>query len=155
MKLYLAQHGEAAPKDIDPERNLTDNGRDEVRAIARKLEACRVSFMRVLHSGKPRAQQTAEILAENVAPESVIASHGSINPLDLPAVIAEEIDQWNQDTLVVGHLPFMAKLVTLLVAGHEEPVVVSYRPGAVVCLEKNGGDEWRVAWMLTPALAQA
>lgn len=155
MKLYLVQHGDAVTKDIDPERPLSDQGVHDVGAIAGHLKATVPVVAHIIHSGRLRAQQTAEILAKTAFPQAVIAVHDSINPLDLPTVVAEEIDQWQEDTIVVGHLPFLAKLVTLLVADHEEPVVVAYSPGTVVCLEQDTDLDWRIAWMLTPQLAGA
>jgi phosphohistidine phosphatase len=151
MKLYLVQHGDAVTKDIDPERPLSERGIQDVGAIAGHLKATVPGVAQIIHSGKLRAQQTAEILAKTAFPQAVIAVSDSINPLDLPTVIAEEIDQWQEDTMIVGHLPFLAKLVTLLVADHEEPVVVAYSPGTVVCLD-NKEKEWRIEWMLSPAL---
>jgi phosphohistidine phosphatase len=154
MKLYLAQHGEAASKDVDPERGLTDLGKKDVAAIAAHLKSCGFSVTQVFDSGKLRAHQTAGILAGALAPGVTIAVHESINPLDLPTVIAEEIEQWNEDTLVVGHLPFMAKLATLLVTNHEEPPVVNFTPGTVVCLKKTAEAAWCIAWVLPPELVR-
>ena len=34
MKLYLVPPGDAVAKEVDPERPLSDRGRDEVRAMA-------------------------------------------------------------------------------------------------------------------------
>jgi phosphohistidine phosphatase len=155
MKLYLAQHGDAAGKDVNPERGLTDQGRSDINAVAAHLKTCGITVSQVLDSGKLRAQQTARILADSLAPGVTIATHESINPLDLPTVIAEEIEQWDQDSLIVGHLPFLAKLLTLLVTDREEPTVASFTPGTVACLEKTEEAEWHIAWLLPPSLASA
>jgi phosphohistidine phosphatase len=55
------------------------------------------------------------------------------------------------DTMVVGHLPFMAKLVSHLVTGDDSPTLVAYQPGAVVCLELIEKD-WQINWMVRPEL---
>ena len=83
-----------------------------------------------------------------------LETHGSINPMDMPTVIAEEIGQWQQDVLIVGHLPFLAKLVTLLVSDHEDPAIVSFTPGTMVCLEQIDIGEWQINWMLRPELLE-
>ena len=67
MKLYLVQHGEAKSKDEDEKRPLTDQGRQGVERVAAFLKGAGVETKRVIHSGKLRAEQTAEILA-NLAP---------------------------------------------------------------------------------------
>jgi phosphohistidine phosphatase len=57
MKLYLVQHGDALPKDIDPDRPLSNVGHAEVGLLA-ELLAGHMNISRVLHSGKTRARQT-------------------------------------------------------------------------------------------------
>ena len=34
MNVYLVQHGEAKPKDVDPSRSLTERGREETERVA-------------------------------------------------------------------------------------------------------------------------
>ena len=61
MWLYLVQHGEATSEEEDPERPLTERGVVDVHRVARKAaEAGIVTAVRVVHSGKTRARQTAE-----------------------------------------------------------------------------------------------
>ena len=52
--------------------------------------------------------------------------------------------------MFVGHLPFVGKLVAHLIAGNENIGVVSFTPGTVVCLERDGNDIWSVAWEVRP-----
>ena len=66
MKLYLAQHGEALSRQEDPERPLSEQGVQDVRAVAAFLGDAGIKLARVWHSGKRRAEQTAEILARVV-----------------------------------------------------------------------------------------
>ena len=155
MKLYLVQHGEAVAKDLDPERPLTDKGREDISRMGRFLANGGVSVERVLHSGKLRAQQTAELLAAAIAPRVEIETSGLINPNDNPAAFDWQSDSWDQDILVVGHLPFLGKLVAHLVTGDVERSVVVYQPGSVVCLEHGTGDDgdgWQLNWMVRPEL---
>jgi phosphohistidine phosphatase len=152
MRLYLVQHGEAKPKDQDPERSLTDQGRSDVGRLAAFLKGAGVSVSRVVHSGKLRARQTAEIMAQAIASGVRLEISDIINPLDPPDSLAKQIGDWNADTLVAGHLPFMSKLVALLITGDPEYAVASYQPGSVVCLERNTDGQWAVVWMLRPEL---
>lgn len=151
MRLYLVQHGEAVDKGIDPERPLSGQGREDVSAMAGRLADAGIRVERVWHSGKLRAHETATALAKAVSqgrrPEAITG----IRPNDDVAVFAQDADVWDQDTLVVGHLPFMGRLVAYLVTGDAEVPLVAYRPGSVVCLERDGGD-WLLQWMLRPGL---
>jgi phosphohistidine phosphatase len=52
--------------------------------------------------------------------------------------------------MIVGHLPFMEKLASLLVAGSEDADIVAFQMGGVVCLERDDVGVWRVRWMVTP-----
>ena len=112
MKLYLVQHGEALEKDVDPARPLTDRGRAEVERVAAFLGGAGVRVAQVLHSGKLRAEQTAEVLAPAVGAAGRVEKTGDIDPLDPPLAFELTVNEWTEDTMVVGHLPFMGKLVS-------------------------------------------
>ena len=152
MKLYLVQHGEAAAKEIDPERPLTQRGHDDVGRVAAALARAGIDGPSIVHSGKLRARQTADILGAAIAPGSDAAAIGSIDPLDDPAGFDWRQTSGGEDTMLVGHLPFMARLAALLVTGDAEQALVEFRPGSVLCLESDDSDSWRVAWMLRPEL---
>jgi phosphohistidine phosphatase len=152
MKLYLQRHGLALPKQIDPDQALSDEGRQGIMRLAEFLKQ-RAQATRVYHSGKRRAQQTAEIVASVMAPGKSIERLPGIEPMDLPISIAKQIEQWNDDTLVVGHLPFMARLVSLLVSGGEDAYAVTFQqPGTIVCLQGDVNIGWSIDWVLTPEL---
>ena len=150
MKLYLAQHAEALGKDEDPERPLSDQGRRDVAAIAALAGKAGLRVARVWHSGKLRAAQTAQILAKVMLPRGKIASIGGINPNDAVEDFIADADVWQDDTLVVGHLPFMSRLVALLLAGDPARELVRYSPGSIACLERSGEHGWVLLWMLRP-----
>ena len=152
MKIYLVQHGEAAAKEVEPERPLTEQGMKEVQRIAGALKRAGVEVKRVIHSGKLRAQQTAEILAIEIAPRLQLETSDLINPNDNPGAFDLQTDVGNTDAVVVGHLPFMAKLVSHLVTGVESQTLVAYQPGSIVCLELIEKDNWQINWMLRPEL---
>lgn len=150
MKLYLVQHGEALPGDVDPERPLSQQGQQDVQAMAEMLDAAGVRVARVWHSGKRRADQTAAIIAGYVCPHCRTEAIDGIRPNDSTAEFSQDVDVWQEDTLIVGHLPFMSRLVSRLACGDPERELVSYVPGSVVCLERCGAHSWSVQWMLRP-----
>ncbi|MEA3303783.1 MAG: phosphohistidine phosphatase SixA [Pseudomonadota bacterium] len=151
MKLYLIQHGEALSKDTDPGRALSEAGRKDVQRVASFL-AGKVRVARVLHSGKTRARQTAEILAAAVVPDLEAEQFGGLSPNDPVEPFVQHVEEWDEDLLVVGHLPFMEKLVARLATGAGERSIVAYRPGSIVCLETGEGSGWKVRWMIRPEL---
>ena len=151
MKLYLVQHGEACAKEADPHRPLTDQGKSDIDRLAVFLGHAGVQVACVLHSEKLRAKQTAERLAKTVAPEVELETSGLINPNDNPKAFDWQSESWDRDTLVVGHLPFMAKLVSHLIIEDEERLIAAYQPGTIVCLERHDGC-WQLNWMVRPEL---
>lgn len=152
MKLYLVQHGEACTKEVNPERPLTDQGKAYIDRLATFLNQAGVKVERVIHSGKLRAQQTAKQLAQAIAPEVELEVSGLINPNDNPKAFDWQSESWDRDTLIVGHLPFMAKLVSHLLIEDEKRLITAYQPGSIVCLEHPNEAGWQINWMIRPEL---
>lgn len=150
MRLYLVQHGEALSKDVDPERGLRDTGRADVKRLASFLAPKRLTVSRVLQSGKLRAQQTAEILADAFAADVTPERADGLDPLDDPQPLLHTIAGLQGDVLIVGHLPFLGKLVGQMLAGTDDSFV-TFEPGTLVCLERIE-DRWSVASVVPPAL---
>ena len=64
MDIYLMQHGAATSSEEDPARPLTPSGRKAVNQVAARAAGCGVQAGRCIHSGKLRAEQTAQIIGE-------------------------------------------------------------------------------------------
>jgi phosphohistidine phosphatase len=153
LKLYLVQHGEAKPKDEDPERSLTDRGISDIRAVLDTISMYGgVKIRRILHSGKKRARQTAEIIGEWLAPSDGIQRVDSLEPLADPLIWAEQLKMIEEDILLVGHLPHMSKLASYLLTGDAEKEVIKFAMGGIVCLEMKETGDWKLVWMLIPQL---
>jgi phosphohistidine phosphatase len=154
MKLYLVQHGEACAEDIDPERPLTVQGRADVERLSALMKQAGIHVERVMHSGKLRARQTAELLAKAMAPDVEAEISGLLNPNDNPSAFDWQSESWDRDTLIVGHLPFMSRLVSHLLIENADRALVSFQPGSIACLEHNGAEGWILNWMIRPELVQ-
>jgi phosphohistidine phosphatase len=152
MKLYLVQHGEACSKEENPERPLTVKGEADAKRLAGLLDKAGIRVSRVIHSGKLRAQQTAEILAHVMAQGVELEISGLINPNDNPGAFDWQSGSWEQDILVVGHLPFMARLVSHLVVETDDQIITSFTPGTMVCLELESEKPGQICWMVRPEL---
>ena len=152
MKLYLTQHGEAHTKEQDPNRPLTNKGVADIEHVAKFLKQADVQVSRIIHSGKLRARQTAEYLAKQFANDIEPETTGIINPNDSPESFAWQSGNWEDDTIIVGHLPFLARLVSHLIIGEEEHLMVAFQPGSIVCLERVKNEQWVINWMIRPGL---
>lgn len=151
MNLYLVQHAESMPKDQNPERPLSDKGRADMERMAgwfSSSNAFRPS--RILHSGKLRAQQTAEALAGGI--DIVAEAVEGLAPLDDPAIWADRLTGMSESLVLVGHLPHLSKLASRLLSGDEEAGVVAFQMGGIVCLQRGEEGDWSLAWMVTPDL---
>jgi len=118
--LYLLRHGEAeAPRTNDARRALTAHGRDEVRASAALLAG--IPLQAILASPYVRTQQTAELLATQVAYRGVIETAGWLTPdSDLREVLDRLSERGEDELLLVTHQPLVGALGGLLVHGHRQ-----------------------------------
>ena len=151
VNLYLVQHGQAKAENEDPQRPLTREGVDDVARVARRaVEQIRVRPDRLVHSGKARARQTAEIWGRllNVDVEQVDA----LGPNDDPTIWVERLAAESDNIMLVGHLPHLARLVALLVTGASDRVVIQFQQGGLVGLERTDAG-WVVAVALPPQAA--
>ena len=149
MVLYLVQHAEAKSKEEDPERDLTEKGRRDLERVARYLKRLHVQVGQIFHSGKTRAHSTAKILAQQVQPAAGVSEAPGLKPMDDPETWAERVADLEEDTLLVGHLPHLGKLASLLTSGDQEKGVVNFQMGGVVRLRRDEGN-WGVDWMMVP-----
>jgi phosphohistidine phosphatase len=153
MYLYLVQHAEARPKEEDQERPLSDKGWAEVSRVAEFIrDQTQVRVTRIIHSGKLRAQQTAEILEDYLQTSGGITAADGLNPLDDPAAWVQRLADTDADIVLVGHLPHLNQLAALLLTGDPEQSVVAFQMGGMVCLGRNEKGAWSLRWMVVPNL---
>ena len=150
MKLYLVQHGEACSKEENPDRPLTEQGKADINRLAVFLRKGNIKVGRVMHSGKLRAAQTVERLLNSVAPGLETEVNEKINPNSDASTFAELSFIWTDDTLIVGHLPFLAKLVSQLTLRDASIMFSNFTPGSAICLERSENNQWLVNWMVRP-----
>lgn len=153
MELYLVQHGEAKSEQDDPARPLTDRGRDDAARVARAAARSGLRVATIFHSGKLRAQQTAEILAAELVPEGGMSRLDGLAPNDDPRLAQQAIEKLHGPALLVGHLPHLSRLASLLLVGDPAKEVIAFRMGGMVCLGRGDDGRWRVRWALVPEVA--
>jgi phosphohistidine phosphatase len=152
MKLYLIQHGDAAPGEADATRPLSQKGRRDVLRLGEFLARNGIAVSLIIHSGKLRAQQTAEAIASRLPTSVTVEARDGLNPNDPTRAAAQLLVQSDDGTMVVSHLPLLGKLVSRLVTGSKEPALVTFVPGTAVCLERAESGSWTVSWMVKPEL---
>lgn len=123
MNLILWRHAEAIDLGTpvtpgckrDLERPLTDKGMQQAQATAAWLKKNVKRKFHVICSPAVRAMETAMTYCDS--PEIV----EKLNPLADASDVLAAID-WPQgkDVLVIGHQPWIGRVASLLVAGHEQ-----------------------------------
>lgn len=153
MLLYLVRHGEAKSKEESHDRPLTDEGRKEVEAVMLlMMRFGAISVSRVLHSGKLRAGETAEIIAAKLDAPS--EETDGLAPDDDVAVWERRLAESDEDVLLVGHMPHLSRLTSRLLSGDPEAALVEFPSGAVVCLNRDEQGHWALRWSIPPSLVQ-
>jgi phosphohistidine phosphatase len=148
MRLYLVQHAEAKREEEDPARPLTERGTWDAERVAEFLSRAGIEVNRILHSGKTRALQTAEILAKKL--HAGVEQSDALEPLANAELWTKLLEGMDEDLMLVGHMPHLGKLCSRLLT-KAEGLKIGFKPGSVVCLRREAED-WTFLWMITPDL---
>jgi phosphohistidine phosphatase len=151
VEIYLVQHGESKAEAEDPQRPLSERGKAEVASIARNIASSEIEVGTIIHSGKLRARQTAELFAQYLSPPHGIREEKMLGPLDDPQEAEQLVEQAERPLMIVGHLPHLGRLASRLILGNTEQEMVRFRMGGVVCLSRSDGG-WTIEWVLKPEL---
>jgi phosphohistidine phosphatase len=155
MRVYLVRHGKAMPVGEDPQCGLTDKGHDEVTRVAKFLGSQRITVSLIQHSGKARAEETAHIFATYLRSTAGPCHTTGLDPEDDPADTANFLKVYTDDVLIVGHLPHLERLTSLLLTGSTDLRPIRFSNAAVVCLEKEDNATWSLVWAVVPELLHA
>jgi phosphohistidine phosphatase len=147
MRLYLVQHGKAISEELDSRKPLSEEGKIETERVAQFLKTREIKPELIWHSEKLRARETGEIFAEIIGVSKREERKG-LAPNDSVIPIRDEIESMSIDLMIIGHLPFLSKLCSLLLTGNEERTLVEFRYSGVLCLDSEGG--WKILWYLRP-----
>lgn len=150
MALFLVQHGKSLPKEKDPDQGLSKEGLAETQAMVTLAAENNVQVMRIIHSGKKRALQTAEIFVKAFEPEAGMTKGAGLAPLDDVTRFASTLNN-EENIMIVGHLPFMEKLLSYLVTGSPDRPVIKFQNSSIVCLDIDDvADHWFIRWAVFP-----
>lgn len=151
MELYLVQHGKAKSKEGDPDRSLTDEGRHEVERMAHYADGIGLQPGLICHSGKLRAEQTAEILARALLPSEEAKELAGLAPNDDPEIARAAVEEAGKPLMLVGHLPHLSRLTSLLLTGDPDNEPIAFQNAGIVSLKRDE-EGWRLNWSLVPGV---
>jgi phosphohistidine phosphatase len=162
MDLYILRHAiaEAHSASIpggDSQRRLTAEGEKKMRRIARAMKATELAFDLVLSSPYIRAKQTAAIVAEVSQPAREVEFSANLAPDGNPKELIDELRRRHgrsKSILLVGHEPYLSRLISLLVSG-DTSIAIDLKKAGLCKLSLDTLHYGRCAtleWLLTPRL---
>jgi len=150
MKLFLVRHGEAVSSDVDPARPLSGPGKAVVARVGRHLKKLGIKVDEIRCSTKARALQTAQIIAEEIAPGRAPAETQGLKPNDSVEPVARELEEETRDIMIVGHLPFLPTLAARLLGESKPPEPLGFPTAGVVALVRNEEGIWSAEFQIWP-----
>jgi len=161
MRLSLLRHGIAVERgssgdEDDSERSLTAKGERRMRRSAEGMLALGLTYDLILSSPYLRARQTADIVAQILQTPEGVQLSDRLTPAGRPRQMLESLQtdhQERRDVLLVGHEPYLSRLIsTLLTGGPNLPVVM--KKGGLCTLDVETlrfGRCARLVSLLTPS----
>jgi phosphohistidine phosphatase len=150
MFVYLVQHADAKREEEDPARPLSEKGLQDIIKVASYASLLNIAVDKIFHSKKLRAKQTADVLFQTLKPLKGTIEIDGLSPMDDPVTWADRLKDLQNNVMLVGHLPNMARLASLLLTGNPDKNIVSFRMAGIVCLKRDENSLWSLQWMLTP-----
>ena len=144
--IYLVHHADAVGPDVEPQRPLSAAGRMHAEGLATDVAARGVKPVAIWHSGKLRARQTAEPFLRLCNPFAEFSAIHGLQPTDPPGWIKDLVIGEHREVMLVGHLPNLPRLLTLLVTGGES-LLLSFPLHGAIALEASG-DLWVERWRI-------
>jgi phosphohistidine phosphatase len=138
--VVLVRHAEAVSTCDNPQRPLSIAGRQHAERMATWLREMRYRSEEVVHSDKLRARQTAKILGQrlDIHPAKVHEIAG-LGPGDDPLTMADGLEAERRSVMVVGHLPYMARLASTLLVGEPDRLQIRFFDAGTVVLSRGAG----------------
>ena len=151
MYLYLVQHGLSKSKEEDPQRGITDEGRIETAKTGNALAMLTPKILEIWHSEKKRSCETAEILSTQLGLTAELVERKDLNPNDPVQPVMEELAKIDKNTMIVGHLPYLSRLLSKLLQIKMDREILQFQNSGIVCLKKEG-TSWKLLWSVPPEI---
>jgi phosphohistidine phosphatase len=144
--IYLVHHADAVGPEVDPRRPLSGVGRMHADHVAKRAASRGVKPVAIWHSGKLRAKQTAEAFYRACNPFAEFAAIHGLQPMDQPGWIKDRLTGETREVMLVGHMPSLPRILTLLTTGSES-APLEFPLHGVVALEPVD-DRWIERWRI-------
>ena len=144
--IVLVHHGDAVGPSVDPMRPLSSPGRAATDRIAAAVASRGVKPDAIWHSGKLRARQTAEIFWNACNALAPLTAERGLLPDDPPQWMRDRLTGEDRTILIVGHMPYLPRLLGML-TGARDDRGVSFPLHGCVALEADG-NQWKEIWRL-------
>ncbi|MGA9452353.1 MAG: phosphohistidine phosphatase SixA [Verrucomicrobiia bacterium] len=160
MKIHVLRHGIAVMRDDldvenDSKRQLTPKGKRQLRQAVAAMKTLGLRFDLILSSPYLRAKQTAEIVAESLKLKRRLKFSDELAPDGSPKNLVGQLNALKpepENVLLVGHEPYLSRLISLLTTGDME-LAMDFKKGGLCKLEMEKLSYDRcatLAWLLTP-----
>ena len=158
MEIFLLRHAiaiERAEHDgPDEDRALMEEGRRELKRVARAMRTMHLSFDVIFSSPLLRALQTAEIVAASLRMKNRLRVTDQLVP-SMPA--GKQIAWLNrlrpspESVMLVGHEPNLSELMSHLLTG-KRLLTIHFRKAGLckVTSERIAAGSATLEWLLTP-----
>jgi len=158
--LYILRHGKAldsAPGGVDSERRLTSEGEEQIRKLARRLCQLEVQLDLVMTSPFMRALKTAEIVVDEFGGRKKLEVNEDLAVGGNPEWVVRRLNERHktaQCVMLVGHEPFLSRLIGVLLAGNT-PLPLELKKGGLckLAIERlRFGPCATLQWLLSPGV---
>ncbi|HTY49068.1 MAG TPA: phosphohistidine phosphatase SixA [Steroidobacteraceae bacterium] len=163
IRLYLIRHAIAHDRDParwrdDRQRPLTPEGVEKFRRTAAGLGHLVGTVDRLLTSPLVRARETAGVL-HDVAGWPAPIEHAALAPgRTVAQVLALLREQLADSIALVGHEPWLGRLLAVCVAGPQARLACHFKKGGAACLSFRAQPrpgQATLEWLATPKLLRA
>jgi phosphohistidine phosphatase len=104
----------------------------------------------IYHSGKLRAEQTAKIMAERLNPDRTVMITDGLSPMDDPRDWHQRLSAMRDDIMLVGHLPHVGSLLSMLLKNDREEKIFEFQTGGAACIRRSKDGKWSLEWVVNP-----
>ena len=149
MWIHLVHHAHALPGEEDARRPLSNAGVAAAETLATEAATRGCKPAAIWHSGKLRAKQTAEPFWRRCNPLADFRAVRNLQPDDPPEWIRDEVQANERDIMLVGHMPHIDRLRSLLCPAGSASGTTAFPQHGVVALERTSTG-WQERWRLAP-----
>jgi phosphohistidine phosphatase len=149
MVIYLSQHGKALSREENINRPLSPKGVRDCESVAKFLKNKGFIINKIFHSGKLRSEESARIFSTILSNGDIVERAG-LKPNDAAKDFCDDLCE---DSLYIGHLPQLEKVLSLLLLNDDSLNIVKFKNSGVICLEKID-DVYSIKWYVSPNLLE-